>query len=354
MAHAQESGCCDHGHDHKHEHESDRAHDCGGGHSHEGGHGHGHAHSLRSMQRHRLLLCVIITGAVMIVEAIGGVLSGSLALLSDSGHMLTDFFSLVLAFSAIALASRPATDTRSFGFYRAEILAAFVNGLLLVGATLYILYEAVVRLVRPTEVHHTGMLIVALVGLAANLAGAMLLMGAGHGNLNVRGAFLHMVGDTLSSVGVVAGALIIRFTGWERIDPILSAAIALMIGFSAWRLLRDSANVLLESRPKHLRATDIPAAICAAHAEVREVHDLHVWEITSSMYAMTVHIALDPGTTMAQTEELRVRLERFVSEKYRIGHAIFQFETVGAAEGHHAGPATFDERGADDGHGHHH
>ncbi len=348
------------GEDHDHDHAHDRGDPAGGAGS-DGDHGQdhdsdrGHSHGLRSLQRNRLLICIVITGLVMVAEVIGGILSGSLALVSDAGHMLTDFLGLALSFSAIALGSRPATSARSYGFYRAEILAAFVNGMLLLGATLYITYESVARLIKPTEVHATGMLVVALVGLAANLGSAMLLLGVGHGSLNIRGAFLHMISDTLSSLGVVVGALIIRFTGWERVDPILSMAIAVMIGFSAWRLLRDAASVLLESAPKHVHDEDIAARCCAEFPEVREIHDVHVWEITSSMYAMTAHVAVDPGVTIEKVDELRARLERYVSEKFHIGHAIFQVESVGAAEGHHEGPASFDPRhSGDDGHGHSH
>ena len=351
----------DHEHDHAGEDDcgmkptSGPDHDRGHDHDHGHGHAHAHAHGFRSLQRNRLLICIVITGLVMVAELVGGILSGSLALVSDAGHMLTDFFGLALSFSAIALAARPATGVRSYGFYRAEILAAFINGLLLLGATLYIVYESIVRLIHPEPVHTTGMLVVALVGLVANLASAMLLLGVGRGSLNIRGAFLHMIGDTLSSVGVVIGALVIRYTGWERVDPILSLAIAVLIGLSSWRLLRDAASVLLESAPKHVHDEDIAARCCAEFPDVREIHDVHVWEITSSMYAMTAHVAVDPGVTIEKVDELRARLERYVSEKFHIGHAIFQVESVGAAEGHHEGPPTFDPRhSGDDGHGHSH
>jgi cobalt-zinc-cadmium efflux system protein len=342
----------EHAHAHEHEHEHEREH--GRDHEHAQGHAGDHAHVHRSLQRNRLLICIAVTGAVMVVELVGGVLSHSLALVSDAGHMLTDLLGLVLSYSAIALAARPATGVRSFGFYRAEILAAFANGILLMGATLYILYESVARLIHPPEVNTTGMLIVALLGLVANLACALLLLGVGRGNLNIRGAFLHMVGDALSSLGVVAAAVVIRCTGWERADPILSAVIAVLIGLYSWRLLRDSANVLLESAPRHVHDQDIAAHCRAEFPEVREIHDIHVWEITSSMYAMTAHVAVDPGTPIETVDALRARLERHVSEKFRIGHAIFQFEAVGSAEGHHAGPPVFDERPHDGEHGHHH
>jgi cobalt-zinc-cadmium efflux system protein len=323
-------------------------------HDHHNGHDHGHDHSHdhgirlgsthRPRERRRLLIATIITGVTMVVELIGGLMSNSLALVSDAGHMFTHFFALGLSLSAIVIASRPATDERSYGFYRSEILAAFTNGLVLVGATVYILYESVVRFFHPVDIATREMFWVALAGLVVNLITAWLLWGIGRQDLNVRSAFLHMITDTLSSVAVVGGALVIFWTGWWQIDPILSALISVLIAIWSWRLLRDSANVLLESKPRHLRKEDIPAACRAEFPEIREMHDLHVWEITSSMYAMTAHAALAPEVTMAQAEQLRVRLERFVSEKYRIGHAIFQFEAVGSAEGHHAGPPVFDLR----------
>ena len=313
------------------------------GHDHEA-HGQGH-HLHRGRERRRLLISVVITGLMMVVELVGGLLANSLALVSDAGHMFTHFFALGLSLSAIVIAARPATDVRSYGFYRMEILAAFTNGIVLVGITLYIMYESVVRLIRPVEVATTEMLVVAVLGLAVNLVSAALLWGVGREDLNVRSAFLHMITDTVSSVAVVAGALAIRWTGWAQIDPALSVLISVLIGIWSWRLLRDSANVLLESTPRHLRGTDLEAACRAEFPEILEMHDLHVWEITSSMYSMTAHVALAPETTVGGAERLRVGLERLVAERFRIRHAIFQFEAEGAAEGHHAGPAVFDPGG---------
>ena len=298
------------------------------------GHEHNHDHShvvdaaycYRPGVRGRLLASIVITGLMMVVELVGGLLSNSLALISDAGHMFTHFFALALSLSAIVVACRPSTDERTYGFYRAEILAAFINGLVLMGATLYIVYEAVMRLLTPKTISTTEMLWVALAGLVVNLVSAGLLWKVGRDDINVRSAFLHMIGDLLSSVAVVAGAIAIRYTGWTQIDPALSLLISVLIGIWSWRLLRDSANVLLEAAPRHLRGEDLAASLCDAFPELLNVHDVHVWEITTSMYTMTAHVAVAPQTPVSGLEELRERMLRFVGERFRIGHAIFQFE----------------------------
>ena len=313
-------------HPHPEADDNDHHHD----HAEHQGHDHTHvvdaASCYRPGVRGRLLASIVITGAMMVVELVGGLLSNSLALVSDAGHMFTHFFALALSLSAIVVACRPSTDVRTYGFYRAEILAAFVNGLVLMGATLYIVYEAVVRFLAPRPVATTEMLWVAAAGLAVNMVSAGLLWKVGHEDINVRSAFMHMMGDLLSSVAVVGGAVAIRYTGWSQIDPALGVLISVLIGIWSWRLLRDSANVLLEAVPRHLHGEDLPAAMCAGFPEVLGVHDVHVWEITTSMYAMTAHVAVAANTPVSGLEELRERLHRFVAERFRIGHAIFQFE----------------------------
>jgi cobalt-zinc-cadmium efflux system protein len=329
-------------------HHDQHGHQRGPGHDHHHDHGVPREHVHRPRERRRLLASIIITGLMMVVELVGGILANSLALVSDAGHMFTHFFALGLSLSAIVLAARPASDRRSYGLYRLEILAAFTNGLVLVGATVYILYESVLRLVHPVTIATAEMFWIALAGLVVNLITAALLWGVSREDLNIRSAFLHMITDTLSSVAVVAGALVIRRTGWWQLDPVLSVLISVLIAVWSWRLLRDSANVLLESTPQHLHDQDLAGACCAAFPEILEMHDVHVWEITSAMYSMTAHVALAPETTVGGAERLRARLERFVAERFRVRHAIFQFEGPDAAEGHHAGPAVFDPGGESD------
>ena len=270
---------------------------------------------------------MILTAAMLVVELIGGIISGSLALISDAGHMFTHCFALGISFFAIVIASRPAPRERSFGFYRMEILAAFTNGLVLVGVTVYIVYESVVRFLDPRPIAEMQMLVVAVAGLVVNLVSAVLLAGVGKDDLNVKSAFLHMLGDTLSSVAVVGGAILIHYTGWMRIDPILSALIAVMIGIWSYRLIRDSTNILLESTPKHVDLDSLEEAIRDEFDEIKVLHDLHVWEITSGMYAMTAHVGIESAASVEDIEELRRRLEGFIEERFRIGHTVLQFES---------------------------
>ncbi|MDP6379951.1 MAG: cation diffusion facilitator family transporter [Phycisphaerae bacterium] len=295
-------------------------------HEHSGGHTHSHVH--RHLERRRLLASMVLTGAMLVVELVGGIISGSLALISDAGHMFTHCFALGISFFAIIMALRPAPRERSFGFYRMEILAAFTNGLVLVGVTVYIVYESVARFLNPTPIAEMQMLVVAVAGLVVNLISALLLAGVGKDDLNVRSAFLHMLGDTLSSVAVVGGAILIHYTGWIRIDPILSALIAVMIGIWSYRLLRDSANILLESTPKHIDLGRLEEAIMAEFDEIKSLHDLHVWEITSGMHTMTAHVGIEPGTSVEGAENLRRRLEEFLEKGFRIGHTALQFESA--------------------------
>ena len=288
----------------------------------------GHHHVHKQPERRRLAASMVLTGVTMLLELAGGIIANSLALVSDAAHMFTHLFALGTSLFAIILAARPAPIEKSFGFYRAEILAAFTNGLLLLAVTVYILYESVVRFLAPRPIAEMQMIVIALIGLAVNLVSAMLLAGVGKGDLNIRSAFLHMVGDTLSSIAVVGGALLIHFTGWLRVDPILSGIIALMIGIWSYRLLRDSANVLLESTPKHVSAAEIVETLRAHIPQIRGLHDIHVWEITGGMYTMTAHVAVDLHTTIEQMEDLRTRMESLVRQDFRIGHTAFQFESI--------------------------
>ena len=261
--------------------------------------GHAHEHGARSVERVNrkpLAIAFGITFAFMVAEIVGGLLTNSLALLADAGHMATDAAALALALGAVWLARRPPTPARSFGFYRAEVLAALVNAATLVAISVYIFWEAFQRLGNPPEVDSGPMLVVAVAGLLANAASAWVLMrGGGHEhNLNTRGAFLHVIGDMLGSVGAIAAALIMMATGWYLADPILSAGIGGLILWSSWRLFRESVDVLLESAPKRV---DV-AAVCKAMKGVEgvaAVHDLHVWTVTSGLVALSAHVEVSPA-----------------------------------------------------------
>lgn len=240
-----------------------------------------------------LLIAFAITVVFLVVEAAGGWLTGSLALLADAGHMLTDVAALGLSLFAIRLARRPATPEYSFGFQRAEVLAAAVNAAALIAISLLIFWEAASRLLDPPSVDSGPMLVVALAGLAANAASAWVLSrGGGHThNLNTRGAFLHVLGDLLGSLAAAVAALIMLETGWYLADPILSAAIGLLILWSAWRLLRETLDVLLEATPAGIDAPAVAAALRQV-AGVSGIHDLHIWTVTSGLIALGAHVEL--------------------------------------------------------------
>ena len=271
-----------------------------------------------------LLIALSITVIMMVVEVIGGILSNSLALLSDAGHMFTDNLALLLSFFAMTFASMPATDRRTFGFYRLEILAALVNGIVLVLVSLYIVYEAYLRIIHPQPVAGTLMLIVAMIGLVANVIGAFVLMKHSHASLNIRGAYLHILGDALSSVGVVIGGGIILYTGWYLIDPLLSIMISLVIVYGAWALVKESVSILLESVPSHINIETISAEIQKIEG-VREAYHIHVWTITSGVYAMSGHVLIE-DQPVSSSKDVLDRIRALLADKFKIEHSTIQLE----------------------------
>lgn len=285
-----------------------------------------HRHLHRAVERKRLVLAMSLTGATMAVEVVGGLFTGSLALLSDAGHMLTHFFALMVSLVAIKLAAIPTRPSRSFGLYRVEVLAALFNGITLLFIVGYIFYEAAGRLLHPAPIKELPMFIVAVVGLGVNLACAIILLDVGKTDLNVRSAFLHMVGDTASSVGIVAGAIIIYFTGWYVIDPLLSMLIAAVILVWSWNLLRESVNILLETAPKHINVDEVIDAIRQEAPEVVDVHDVHIWEITSQMYSMTAHLVFRNDCRVSECAEIFQRLNGPLLNKFQISHVNFSPE----------------------------
>lgn len=299
----------------EHNHHNHDHHD----HDHEHAHGRGQGGGKRD-----LLIALSITVIMMVVEVIGGILSNSLALLSDAGHMLTDNLALLLSFFAMTFASMPATDRRTFGFYRLEILAALVNGIVLVLVSLYIVYEAYLRIIHPQPVAGTLMLIVAMIGLVANVIGALVLMKHSHASLNIRGAYLHILGDALSSVGVVIGGGIILYTGWYLIDPLLSILISLVIVYGAWALVKESVSILLESVPAHINIETISAEIQKIEG-VREAYHIHVWTITSGVYAMSGHVLID-DQLVSGSKDVLDRIRALLADEFKIEHSTIQLE----------------------------
>jgi cobalt-zinc-cadmium efflux system protein len=259
-----------------------------------------------------------------IVELAGGLISNSLALIGDAGHMFTDTLALGLSLFALNLAKRPASQTKTYGYYRAEILAALINGAILVLVSAYIFYEAYHRFVEPPEVRGGLMLIVAAIGLLANVVGISILRSASRGNLNVKGAFLHMWSDTISSVGVIAAGIIILLTGRTIADPIISIIIGLLILRGAGGLVWESINILLEAVPKHLDVGQINNAIRKIKG-VKDVHDVHLWAITSGMYAMSCHLLIE-DQMVSNCTQIVEEVNQTLSKEFGISHSTVQLE----------------------------
>jgi cobalt-zinc-cadmium efflux system protein len=290
---------------------------------HHKGHSHHHDHAqTRLSNKRRLAWVFALTTVYMIAEVIGGFLSNSLALLSDAGHMLTDVASIALAMFALWFSSRPATSKKTYGYLRLEILAALANGVALVVISLLIFYEAWQRIKMPEEVQGIEVMLIAIGGLIVNAISAYLLHSASAENLNMRGAFLHVVSDMLGSVGaIIAGVLIWKFN-WTIADPIFSVLMCLLIIFSSWQLIRESLNVLLEGTPSHISI----AAVIAAMMRVRgvlNVHDLHIWTISSGNDALSAHVTIDASASYKGTLE---SLQKTLRANFSIGHVTIQIE----------------------------
>jgi len=286
-------------------------------------HNHDHHHHRQAGQR-GLLITLILTGLVMLAEFLGGWLSGSLALLSDAGHMLTDVLAIALSLLAMRFALQPATEKKTYGFFRLEILAALINGITLILLSGYIFYEAWQRFSSPIEIKSGLMIIVAVIGLLANLAGFFILKSSSKHSLNVRGAFLHIIGDLLSSVAVVIGGLLIRFTGFYLIDPILSIIIGLVILKGAYDLVKESVDILLEATPNGIEGKEIEKALSGI-AGVRAVHHMHVWSLSSGIHALSAHVLIDDQMT-SQSDALLKEIQELLEHKFGILHTTIQFE----------------------------
>lgn len=277
----------------------------------------------RTSNRRRLLFAILITGAVLGAEVVGGVLANSMALLSDAGHVFTDLLALILGYTAILIAEKPASARKSFGYYRVEILAALLNGAILLIIAGAILREAFHRFGTPEHVLPGPMILAAAFGLAGNLS-AMALLASSRGNLNLRGAFLHVLGDALSSFAVLTAGVLVVLTGWTRIDAVTGALIAVVIIVGSLRLLKESVDILLEACPVGIEGRVVEKRILDL-PEVHAVHDLHIWSITSGMHALSGHVVLRPG--QHSTDDLLRRLQTLLQDEFRIEHTTFQIET---------------------------
>lgn len=290
------------------------------------GHDHGHDHTHGANKKVLLISFLIIT-AYTVVEAIGGFLTNSLALLADAGHMLSDSISLAIALIAFKLGEKVASKSKTFGYRRFEILAAVLNGVTLIVIALFIFYEAIQRFANPPEVATTGMLIVSSIGLAVNILVAWIMMRGGDvdENLNMKGAYLHVMSDMLGSIGAIAAALLMMFFGWGWADPLASVIVAVLVLRSGYFVSKSGLHVLMEGVPQNVKMNDIINTIRNAEG-VHSVHDLHVWSITSGLNALSCHAVVDEQMTIGQSEQLLRSIEHDLLHE-NIHHVTIQLET---------------------------
>jgi cobalt-zinc-cadmium efflux system protein len=283
-----------------------------------------HSHG-RADDRRRLSVTLGLVAAYLVAEVVGGLWTGSLALLADAGHMFSDVGALALSLFAIWLAQRPTTVERTFGYHRVEILAALANGVGLIAVALLILKEAVERLGAPRDVLGGPMLLVAVGGLFVNLAGLWMLHGGKDANLNVRGAWLHVLSDTLGSIGVITAALLVWAFGWRQADPIASIGIALLVIYASWQLIRETVGVLMEAAPGHIDVEEVRSALCETRG-VLSIHDLHVWTITSGFVSLSCHVE---SSHQVADDTLLAGLQELLRERFGIDHVTIQVEPPG-------------------------
>jgi cobalt-zinc-cadmium efflux system protein len=299
-------------------------------HDHDHTQGHAHVHEANESNLRRVVIALVLTGTFMIVEIVGGIISGSLALLADAGHMLTDTMALALAAVAFHVSKRPADGNLTYGYQRFQILAAFVNGLSLLVIVGWILYEAVERFITPRDILGETMLVVAAAGLVINIICFAVLHTGDQENLNIRGAALHVAGDLLGSVAAIVAAIVIIYTGWTLIDPILSVAVAFLILRSAWALVKRSAHVLLEGAPDWLNVSDMQERIVANVPGVKEIHHVHVWGLTPQQLMLTMHVAIEDG--MDSQSRIVRGVKNYVKSEFGIGHSTIEIEVDGCAD----------------------
>lgn len=282
---------------------------------------HDHNH-VKDTKEKSLVIALILTSVVLIIEVIGGVLTESLALISDAAHMLTDTAALAIALIAIKIGKQPADMVRTFGYFRFEILAAAFNAILLLLVAIYILYEAYQRLNHPPEIYSMGMLVVAIIGLCVNIVSMKLLSAGTENSLNLKSAYLEVWSDALGSVGVIIGALLIYTTGWVWIDSIIAILIGLWVLPRTWVLLKECINVLLEGVPAHIDLNKLRAAMLEVNG-VLDLHELHVWSITSDKISLTAHVVMD---TKLNGHEVLTAVRQVLFDRFHISHTTLQQE----------------------------
>ena len=291
-----------------------------------------HTHSPdHRTEEQRVFWAMVLTGSFMVAEFIGGLISGSLALIADSAHMLTDTASLALAWVAMRIANRPADRLRSYGYHRFQILAAFINGVAFMVMVVWIAIEAIQRLFNPVEVLGGTMMVIALVGLAVNILAFFILHSSHSENLNIQGAIVHVLGDLLGSVAAISAAGVILWTGWMPIDPLLSVFVALLILRSAWVVVKRSSHILLEGVPEDVDVKLIKTALVDTIPEVQDVHHVHVWSLTPERPLLTMHVNVSDNT---DTNEVLSAVKKVLSTRFGIDHSTIQIESGQCSDVH--------------------
>jgi cobalt-zinc-cadmium efflux system protein len=296
-------------------------------HAHSHGHDHHHRHEVGTGSR--LKWSLAITGVFVAIQVWAGFRAHSLALLSDAGHNFTDAVALFLSWFGVYLQSKPADEIKTYGYHRAGVLAAFVNALTLIALSAWIFYESLARLRNPQPVNQTIMLAVAALALVMNGGIMLSLRAASKDDINVRSAFIHMLGDALGSVAIIAGALVIKFTGWVRVDAALSIALAALIVWTAWDIIRESLNILLEGLPRGIHLNHVGAAMKGVNG-VLDVHDLHIWSLGSSTHALSCHVLIE-DVPLSSSDAILRGLNHLLADRFRIFHTTVQFEHVSCA-----------------------
>jgi cobalt-zinc-cadmium efflux system protein len=311
---------------HQHGHNHNHSHDHGHGHTHNHDHGHGHAHSHAPNNKKGLSIALLITSTIMLLEFFGGLFTNSLALLSDSGHMLSDAVSLALSLVALRFALKPASPNKSYGYYRFEILAALFNGITLFIIAGFIIKEAVERLFQPPVVSSGSMILIALVGLLANLLSVWVLVKQSDvkENINVRSAYLHVIGDALGSVGAIIAGLLMLLFDWYAADPIISVLVALLILKGAWGVIRNAVHILMEGTPAAVNLQAVQATLENIEGVVN-VHDLHIWTVTSGLDSLTCHLLIEESHDSQHILQTAIRK---IEDIYQIKHTTIQIETA--------------------------
>ena len=288
----------------------------------EGAHSHDHKLLARKENKGKLTTVLFITVGLMIAEVYVGITANSLAILADAGHMLSDVGGLSLALIAIWFSTKPATKEKTFGYYRSEILAGFINSIVLVGIALFILYEAWQRFTSPPEVNTTPVLILAVIGIGLNILSLRILSSGANSSLNMKAAYLEILADMLGLIAVVVSSLIIIFTGWHEADPLLSGLIALMILPRTWMLLSECTHILMEGTPSHINLSDMYTKISATDGVI-DIHDLHVWTLTSDHHAMAAHVLIDKNSDQ---QSILAKIKALVKDDFEIHHSTIQLE----------------------------